>query len=191
MKERQKWCEGSSPRVWGQVLFLKMAEIQPRIIPTRVGTSLFPWDSYHILQDHPHACGDKIFVLLFACKNTGSSPRVWGQALIHHGLKLMKRIIPTRVGTRLCQQYLPKPYRDHPHACGDKGSDLMRPTDTAGSSPRVWGQVSDCNNFRKCQGIIPTRVGTSQIVICCHHWYEDHPHACGDKCCFIYCKCGS
>jgi len=30
-------------------------------------------------------------------------------------------------------------------------------------------------------GIIPTRVGTSAVLICSSCYTEDHPHACGDK----------
>ena len=50
---------GSSPRVWGQVLSALFCASDLRIIPTRVGTR--PQINYalHLLQDHPHACGDK------------------------------------------------------------------------------------------------------------------------------------
>ena len=51
--------KGSSPRVWGQVRHGLRINSRNGIIPTRVGTSLFPLVSYHISQDHPHACGDK------------------------------------------------------------------------------------------------------------------------------------
>ena len=50
---------GSSPRVWGQVepsiSFLRIAGI----IPTRVGTRIQTLRVPILLQDHPHACGDK------------------------------------------------------------------------------------------------------------------------------------
>ena len=38
-----------------------------RIIPTRVGTSIFDEYNEKTLKDHPHACGDKfgaVFVVL-------------------------------------------------------------------------------------------------------------------------------
>ena len=40
----KKYCEGSSPRVWGQALTTLLLYSGFRIIPTRVGTSLFPMD---------------------------------------------------------------------------------------------------------------------------------------------------
>ena len=50
---------GSSPRVWGQVLLLSYLFHGVRIIPTRVGTSLYICVRFSHKQDHPHACGDK------------------------------------------------------------------------------------------------------------------------------------
>ena len=50
---------GSSPRVWGQELCLKIKRLGTRIIPTRVGTSLYQKYLVFADKDHPHACGDK------------------------------------------------------------------------------------------------------------------------------------
>ena len=40
LKHISKAVEGSSPRVWGQVLTAGPAKVQNRIIPTRVGTRI-------------------------------------------------------------------------------------------------------------------------------------------------------
>ena len=50
-----------------------------------------------------------------------------------------------------------------------------------GSSPRVWGQVSDKPPSVCTKRIIPTRVGTRGDRENGSTRYEDHPHACGDK----------
>ena len=50
---------GSSPRVWGQVIFGRQLQGNHRIIPTRVGTRLDLMPRYINAKDHPHACGDK------------------------------------------------------------------------------------------------------------------------------------
>ena len=91
---------GSSPRVWGQVIPFSSVIPHVRIIPTRVGTSNTGYSFGKHLQDHPHACGDKYLVRLQNEKSRGSSPRVWGQALIVYHLTACAGIIPTRVGTR-------------------------------------------------------------------------------------------
>ena len=70
---------GSSPRVWGQVFDRELEAIIDRIIPTRMGTSLDDEEIQLILEDHPHAYGDKLNLHYTSSKIIGSSPRVWGQ----------------------------------------------------------------------------------------------------------------
>ena len=53
------FVSGSSPRVWGQVKLPNMFNGANRIIPTRVGTSIFMTSHNLLHRDHPHACGDK------------------------------------------------------------------------------------------------------------------------------------
>ena len=133
-----------------------------------------------IVQDHPHAYGDKRFQLSPAVTVKGSSPRVWGQDISTDTPLADGRIIPTRVGTRLANKNNPTETEDHPHACGDKGNSSKILSHEAGSSPRVWGQVQPSRCFNSFIGssprvwgqafrlnirtlpnrIIPTRVGT-------------------------------
>ncbi len=70
---------------------------------------------------------------------------------------------------------------DHPHACGDKKRLGGYAIGESGSSPRVWGQVSDIIVSLRTSRIIPTRVGTSKMTKKEEWEAKDHPHACGDK----------
>ena len=92
----------------------------------------------------------------------GSSPRVWGQVHVESRSKNFNRIIPTRMGTRLCivQGVITK--WDHPHAYGDKLYSPAKQAPAKGSSPRVWGQVAEPIWEKYGLGIIPTRMGTRQ-----------------------------
>ena len=92
---------GSSPRVWGQVRFKDLACKSAGIIPTRVGTRYIPSFLPHSDGDHPHACGDKPFLIAMFHKSPGSSPRVWGQGNQLNYSAHVKGIIPTRVGTSM------------------------------------------------------------------------------------------
>ena len=152
--------EGSSPRVWGQVFNCVLVFERHRIIPTRVGTSCPIISFSTVPKDHPHACGDKLQILLLMTTLKGSSPRVWGQAAEFGAMCGDFRIIPTRVGTRKLDLSNFKRSKDHPHACGDKLS--MRHSDKhmGGSSPRVWGQALSSFRRLRASRIIPTRVGT-------------------------------
>ena len=155
---------GSSPRVWGQVSEAAYKTVKDRIIPTRVGTSRDTLIFAAILQDHPHACGDKAIALERCFLITGSSPRVWGQEIHAPKTKYKERIIPTRVGTRHCRRQKSVPCTDHPHACGDKCGGSQGISQSRGSSPRVWGQDTSANDIAGNTRIIPTRVGTRQCL---------------------------
>ena len=136
---------GSSPRVWGQATNYSYAFGTGWIIPTRVGTSKIKFTIFFLNQDHPHACGDKIFLTLIFYRRIG--------------------IIPTRVGTRKTVSSCRNRKQDHPHACGDKEAIPPLPLPLLGSSPRVWGQAILKLELVLCARIIPTRVGTSSSII--------------------------
>ena len=57
-------------------------------------------DLAHVKKDHPHAYGDKYEIACYFLLISGSSPRVWGQAVIKSLNSVDDRIIPTRMGTR-------------------------------------------------------------------------------------------
>ena len=152
---------GSSPRVWEQVCYQTDTICQARIIPTRVGTSAKNALLLLTLRDHPYACGDKQGISAHTQARHGSSPRVWGQAEKMNLKNLQKRIIPTRVGTRISAHSRKSEYRDHPHACGDKCQKRTPALNAPGSSLRVWGQARDIGTYSSSARIIPTRVGTS------------------------------
>ena len=114
-------------------------------------------------QDHPHAYGDKLFFYFLIGAPTGSSPRVWGQALTYPSLYAAERIIPTRMGTRSRSRSGTARRKDHPHAYGDKYRICTYNINTLGSSPRVWGQGKPTSGRYMYFGIIPTRMGTSSL----------------------------
>ena len=152
---------GSSPRVWGQEMLFYLSTACQGIIPTRVGTSFKPRFSYSLLQDHPHACGDKPVSDIATKSRGGSSPRVWGQVMSTCSRYRTSRIIPTRVGTSNRGHFHRPCARDHPHACGDKKLSYSFHIVGVGSSPRVWGQEYVRTVLIIRHRIIPTRVGTS------------------------------
>ena len=74
--------------------------------------------------DHPHAYGDKFTSVKVCFADGGSSPRVWGQEDTQITAISDRGIIPTRMGTSgYAVNALKKP-KDHPHAYGDKDTDV-------------------------------------------------------------------
>ena len=98
---------GSSPRVWGQDDDGLSKRATSRIIPTRMGTSSCNVFNVDTPTDHPHAYGDKKKTLSDDSLTVGSSPRVWGQEFCGRIKVADKGIIPTRMGTRSCYQWVP------------------------------------------------------------------------------------
>ena len=151
--------------MWGQESYGNVWYVSTKIIPTRVGTREILCSGIEVIRDHPHACGDKSNGYVPDELNKLSSPRVWGQVFLQLPMILKPHIIPTRVGTshrcrgRQCRT------QDHPHACGDKLTQYLAVSQIAGSSPRVWGQVYEDGRFLSFDGIIPTRVGTRQLLV--------------------------
>ena len=139
-------------------------------------------------EDHPHACGDKHSFNTGQGDRHGSSPRVWGQGSFYSCRHSLRGIIPTRVGTSPVSTAPRFQKLDHPHACGDKRSFDPLVSLSIGSSPRVWGQVLAAWNTYKNDRIIPTRVGTSKYTRHSVKGFQDHPHACGDKCYTTSCQ---
>ena len=86
----------------------------------RVGTSQYINIFDLSVEDHPHACGDKLEPIKAIGFKAGSSPCVWGQAKIKQRTIFFFRIIPMRVGTSEGAYSSFDNNRDHPHACGDK-----------------------------------------------------------------------
>ena len=114
--------EGSSPRVWGQVVNQDNTILRSGIIPTRMGTSSIFSERISKSEDHPHAYGDKSLTQSGKDPSAGSSPRVWGQDINDNSSYDYCRIIPTRMGTSTAAAAPVLERKDHPHAYGDKAA---------------------------------------------------------------------
>ncbi len=86
-----------------------------------------------------------------------------------------------RVGTSIKSPLGALYTEDHPHACGDKYMKVSLRQVLRGSSPCVWGQVTEADYTFALTGIIPMRVGTRDSLGTKLLATRDHPHACGDK----------
>ena len=122
-------------------------------------------ESHRLREDHPHAYGDKTLMLSEQKIIPGSSPRVWGQVEGVYSCVRLFGIIPTRMGTRSVLMFICRRKRDHPHAYGDKTILVIVIAVMIGSSPRVWGQVNMNVSYCLMLRIIPTRMGTSYLIM--------------------------
>ena len=174
---------GSSPRVWG-ALEIERHELEAAgIIPTRVGSTCRPRRDRPRRWDHPHACGEHAKCTGPDDGTPGSSPRVWGAQPGAGATRTHVGIIPTRVGSTSQGVCEAQAGWDHPHACGEHKSTADTMMHHQGSSPRVWGARAQSWPRVPQDGIIPTRVGSTESSTTVSTPSRDHPHACGEHHC--------
>ena len=130
--------------------------------------------------DHPHAGGEHSIIESAAVAYGGPSPRGWGARILCVTLALACRTIPTRVGSTASLRAPRWPMADHPHAGGEHkvwGPGGQR---RAGPSPRGWGAPQASVTAGGGLRTIPTRVGSTVVVIALQLAKPDHPHAGGE-----------
>ena len=172
---------GSSPRVWGTGLCLRVHGHTVRFIPTCVGNGPSGTQGRPCGMVHPHVCGERRGARGGDCCPGGSSPRVWGTEPSLIGNQIGRRFIPTCVGNGS----LLLPQRDllsvHPHVCGERRSTGPMMRLGFGSSPRVWGTVLKNNQDSCDQRFIPTCVGNGESRRLPLPAWAVHPHVCGER----------
>jgi len=152
-----------------------------RFTPTRVGKTLLGLRLSVVEKVHPHACGENGLRRPDPLLDKGSPPRVWGKRHQPQAKDDEHRFTPTRVGKTAPSRSAATPVQVHPHACGENTSGGMRPADSPGSPPRVWGKPKQWHQQCERLRFTPTRVGKTsgkgsrQIKI------TVHPHACGEN----------
>ena len=156
---------GPSPRVWGEPPSFGKSHAVRRTIPTRVGRTYRSVLPLKNISDHPHACGENLFLRSSGKSANGPSPRVWGELQNLQKISRFIRTIPTRVGRTSNCATARCPPSDHPHACGENTTALILESSRNGPSPRVWGERATLPLASVWYRTIPTRVGrTSRLI---------------------------
>ena len=160
--------QGSSPRVWGTGI-MHDSESQPkRFIPTCVGNGAVNRNFWEPVTVHPHVCGERPERMCVARPERGSSPRVWGTAVVDRRCSGSTRFIPTCVGNGLDRLIEALKSSVHPHVCGERPENRVCACVRRGSSPRVWGTGPARFHDQPAGRFIPTCVGNGSRA-----WLQD------------------
>ena len=128
-------------------------------IPTRVGKTC-QWSFLTFKRpEHPHACGENYLFHQLYFRVLGTSPRVWGKRRTPRPASPCSRNIPTRVGKTLGFAKMDFCPKEHPHACGENVRAGIAFSAGSGTSPRVWGKLTNQAQAANRTRNIPTRVG--------------------------------
>ena len=156
-----------------------------RTIPTRVGSTCAVHENVVHVTDHPHAGGEHFAMKLAEMAKNGPSPRGWGAPRNANTMTADLRTIPTRVGSTN-SAFMPNATpSDHPHAGGEHPGLATGWGIQLGPSPRGWGALYEWNWGKCSDRTIPTRVGSTIVVIPDGFAEADHPHAGGEHVCAV------
>ncbi len=89
-------------------------------------------------------------------------------------------IIPAHAGNTPMICFTPIRMRDHPRACGEHALTLRSFSGGWGSSPRMRGTHSRCDDSERRRGIIPAHAGNTRLYRIYLVQHRDHPRACGE-----------
>ena len=176
--------KGSPPREWGQLVNPRLAPVNNRFTPTRVGTAPRQVQKRTRATVHPHASGDSSISFSPSNSIRGSPPREWGQPRRLTAGIITDGFTPTRVGTAPRQVQKRTRATVHPHASGDSGISFSPSNSIRGSPPREWGQPRRLTAGIITDGFTPTRMGTASRATSTPAIGAVHPHASGDSCQF-------
>ena len=153
---------GSSPRLWGTDQTPNSPTTSFRFIPTPVGNGKAKVDQKAKMAVHPHACGERFWLASILFERYGSSPRLWGTALLLNISTSDARFIPTPVGNGSALLKISRSVSVHPHACGERSASWISGISGIGSSPRLWGTGFAARVLLSLGRFIPTPVGNGK-----------------------------
>ena len=193
---------GSPPRMRGKVKVLQNGNGKPRITPAHAGGKDQPKisttkgaritpahagkshcriDTTAHFQDHPRACGEKVFVPASGSPLTGSPPRMRGKGRLPGHLFYQTGITPAHAGkSNRCSTGMHAP-QDHPRACGEKEHPQAEYGYKEGSPPRMRGKGNGATAGVTFVGITPAHAGKRMLPHSLPGCLRDHPRACGEK----------
>ena len=110
---------GSSPRMRGALVLVRLADASTRIIPADAGSTIGA-DTVRLTDgDHPRGCGEHIIWLVHTAIGWGSSPRMRGAQAAARLVCRCQRIIPADAGSTETSVPGVVPAGDHPRGCGE------------------------------------------------------------------------
>ena len=117
---RQKWMQGSPPRVRGTDLWKMPLTSLYRITPACAGNSSSFSSKTTFAKDHPRVCGEQMFASVEQNAPAGSPPRVRGTAVHSNSVTTGIRITPACAGNRYPVRQYTMRAADHPRVCGEQ-----------------------------------------------------------------------
>ena len=175
------WSDGSSPRVRGKLIAVRVFEGSSGLIPACAGKTTNRTIATKNNRAHPRVCGENFFRLFPRVRGFGSSPRVRGkQACVWVGM-IRSRLIPACAGKTSTTECGKSWIGAHPRVCGENTTHLMLMMALPGSSPRVRGKLNPDRAPGRRLGLIPACAGKTIPAYEAISEDRAHPRVCGEN----------
>ena len=171
---------GSSPRMRGALLNMRVNSGYGGIIPADAGSTHCERPCKTRYRDHPRGCGEHLAPWPVYYESWGSSPRMRGARWCRVGHDAYERIIPADAGSTSVAGSVGDDKPDHPRGCGEHLEDQSWRLVPVGSSPRMRGAPRRRRRFRVGGRIIPADAGSTENDVMGLAFYWDHPRGCGE-----------
>ena len=171
---------GSSPRMWGTQLPAVRARRPARFIPTHVGNTTVRPCRRTGPAVHPHACGEHLRSRHADREKSRFIPTHVGNTQRGRQHLGARTVHPTHVGNTRTGRWQRIRSAVHPHACGEHWKAIHDHAQKNGSSPRMWGTLSESLCAVSLARFIPTHVGNTARLMTTYAQLPVHPHACGE-----------
>ncbi len=171
---------GSSPRVRGTLLLLRLLLLRLRFIPAGAGNTLRSQCRCCRRTVHPRGCGEHGVTEMSPVIPDGSSPRVRGTRIRPAAGGEPHRFIPAGAGNTQLQFYCPFSLAVHPRGCGEHAARNLDRGHHVGSSPRVRGTLGRWLCILIVLRFIPAGAGNTSRAPCLETSGPVHPRGCGE-----------
>ena len=165
----------------GKPKIYERIEPTARITPAHAGKTCFFCSIPQYSGDHPRACGENSMRLLYPKAKQGSPPRMRGKPGTAAPRKSGGRITPAHAGKTKNRCFKIFSAGDHPRACGENLSTVLKAKQTSGSPPRMRGKLQKRTKRGKNCGITPAHAGKTVHLDSIKDDAADHPRACGEN----------
>ena len=134
---------GTSPRMRGKQGGNAGGQATYRNIPAHAGKTMAPPAMETREVEHPRACGENTFPIIYWLAVAGTSPRMRGKPELHEKGVILQRNIPAHAGKThsSCHGFTDR--SEHPRACGENTHRRMLLLSIGGTSPRMRGKPTD------------------------------------------------
>ena len=174
-------AQGSSPLTRGKLPRPRGLLIRPGLIPAHAGKTSLAWAGPPPSAAHPRSRGENAGLLGSDAGTSGSSPLTRGKQARHDLHARQRGLIPAHAGKTGCRRASRPVAWAHPRSRGENLARSRAKRRLPGSSPLTRGKLSQPQQVRHRQGLIPAHAGKTLSLQAYYPLPGAHPRSRGEN----------